>query len=124
MEENNIVKFESDEGKTFEMLILKEFPYKKKKYAVLMDKNNCSDECDCGCNEGHDCNCSDECDCGCNEGHDCNCNDDCECGCNEPGLYILEISTDKDGNEIFKEIENEKLFDEVITEADKVLYEI
>lgn len=113
MEENEIVKFETDEGNNFEMIILKEFSYKDKTYAVLMDKNNCNcdDDCDCGCKETDECNC---------DSHKCDC-DDHKC---DEGLYILEISTDKDGNEIFKEIEDEKLFDEVIEEADKVLYEI
>ena len=35
----------------------------------------------------------------------------------------LEISKDKDGNEVFKSIDDEKLFNELVEEADKVLYE-
>jgi hypothetical protein len=114
----SVVKFEDEKGKSFEMLILKEFEYKSKKYAVLMnDDCNCDDNCDCG--DDCDCECNDKCDCG----DECKCDDNCDCGCQEKEIYILEISKDKDGNEIFKEIEDEKTFEEVIKEADKVLYE-
>lgn len=107
MEFNNVVKFGNEEGKIFEMIILKEFDYKNKKYAVLLD-NDCDETCDCGCQDGNECTCGDDCSCNCNE---------------EKALYILEITTDKDGNEEFKEIEDEKIFDEVIKKADKILYE-
>ena len=76
MEFNNVVKFENEEGKVFEMLILKEFDYKEKKYAVLLDS---------------DCNCDETCECGCQDNGECTCGDDCDCGCNEEkALYILD----------------------------------
>ena len=64
--------------------------------------------------------CNDDCDCE----HDCDCGNDCNCGCHENTLCLLEVSKDEKGNEVFKSITDEKLFDEVIAEADKVLYEI
>jgi len=48
-------------------------------------KEECSDNCECGCKEGKkctcgdDCKCDDNCDCGCKDGK-CNCGDDCKCG--------------------------------------------
>jgi len=128
MDEEKLVKVEADNGETFDMLILKEFDYKSKKYAVLMEMDHdcdcgCDDDCDCGCQEGEECTCH-ECDCGCQE-EECTC-DDChceECDCEEREICILEIAKDEDGNEIFKSIDDESLFDEIIEEADKVLYE-
>ena len=47
--ENDLVRIESEDGKTYDMLILKEFEYKNAKYAVLME----TDSYDCNCdNEG------------------------------------------------------------------------
>ena len=40
-------------------------------------KCNCTETCDCGCNEGKECTCHE---CGCQEGVECNCGDDCSCG--------------------------------------------
>ena len=94
--ENDLVRIESEDGKTYDMLILKEFEYKNAKYAVLME----TDSYDCNCDN----ECNDDCDCE----HDCDCGNDCNCGCHEK----------------LKSITDEKLFDEVIAEADKVLYEI
>ena len=73
-------------------------------------------ECSCGCG------CSENCDCGCQEGKECTCNDECHCE-QEPILCLLEITKDKEGNEVFKSIDDEKLFDEIVKEADKILYE-
>ena len=45
---------------------------------------NCSDECDCGCNEGNPCTCESNCtceDCNCTEENNCGCMDDDCCGC-------------------------------------------
>jgi ArsR family transcriptional regulator len=48
----------------------------------------CSTNCECGCQEGKectcgaDCKCDDNCDCGCQSGK-CNCGPDCKCGCQE-----------------------------------------
>lgn len=125
--ENCLVKVQSEDGKTFDMLILKEFEYKNKKYAVLTEIDSChcgeecdcDDECECGCQDGKECTCNEE----------CHCNDDCgcehhECSCEEESLLcLLEITKDKDGNEIFKSIDDEKMFDELVKEADKILYE-
>lgn len=139
MEKDNcLVQVEGEDGKVFNMLILKEFDYKNKKYAVLTevdkcqchshDECDCGEDCECGCQEGKECTCNHECHCG----DDCNCNDNEEsCGCGhecacheeEDVLCLLEISKDKDGNEIFKSIDDEKLFNEIVEEVDKVLYE-
>ena len=125
MEKDNcLVRVENEDGKTYEMLILKEFEYKEKKYAVLTEIN---EDCHCGCDEDceckDNCNCDDDCDCGCNEGKECHCNEhNCECE-HEPFLCLLEVTKDKDGNEIFKSIDDEKLFNKLIEEADKVLCE-
>ena len=108
------VKFEGDNGESFEMIVLKEFDYKKRRFAVLME-----DGCNCHCNDDS-CTCNhegkeDKCTC-----DECDCD---ECDCDDNGLYILEVAMDEYGNEVFKPIEYEKLFDEVIEKADKVLYE-
>ena len=42
--EYNLVRVESENGKIYDMIILKEFDYKTKKYAVLME----TDSCNCG----------------------------------------------------------------------------
>lgn len=107
--DNCLVKVQSEDGKTFDMLILKEFDYKKKKYAVLTE----IDACGCGCED--ECHCDEDCDCGCHE-EECHCDD-------EPMLCLLEITKDKDGKEIFKSIDDEKLFNELVEEADRILYE-
>ena len=58
-----------------------------------LNKCNCKEDCDCGCQEGkectcHECNCDDECHCedncecdceDCNCDDECNCKDDCDC---------------------------------------------
>lgn len=103
MEDNKLVKIESEDGKSYNMLILNEFDHKNKKYAVLMEMK--------------DCGCDDDCDCE----HDCDCGDDCCCSHDEPMLCILEITKDKDGNEIFKSIDDEKIFNEVASKADEIL---
>ena len=129
--DNCLVKMQGEDGKTFDMLILKEFDYKNKKYAVLSEFDSChchcNEECDC---EENECTCDDDCNCGCKEGKECtcgcncHCDDDCHCDENsEPFLCLLEITQDEEGNEVFKSIDDEKLFDELIKEADKVLYE-
>ncbi len=97
MEDNKLVKIESEDGKSYNMLILNEFDHKNKKYAVLMEMK------DCGCDD------------------DCDCGDDCCCSHDEPMLCILEITKDKDGNEIFKSIDDEKTFNEVASKADEIL---
>lgn len=107
MEDNKLVKIESEDGKSYNMLILNEFDHKNKKYAVLMEMK------DCGCDD--DCDCEHDCE------HDCDCGDDCCCSHDEPMLCILEITKDKDGNEIFKSIDDEKTFNEVASKADEIL---
>lgn len=43
-------------------------------------KCNCTEDCDCGCQDGKECTCEHEhCDCGCDETHECHCEDDCDC---------------------------------------------
>lgn len=36
---------------------------------------NCSEDCDCGCQEGKECTCESECCCG----DDCHCDENCDC---------------------------------------------
>lgn len=121
--DNCLVKVQGEDGKTFDMLILKEFDYKDKRYAILSEfdacgcSDECDDECDCGC-ESDECTCGDDCECGCHEE-----NHECHCGCDEPMLCILEIAKDKDGSEVFKSIDDEKLFNELVEEADKFICE-
>ena len=115
MEDSKLVKIESEDGKSYNMLILNEFDHKNKKYAVLMEMNNCVCDDDCDCE--HDCDSN--CDCECE--HDCDCGDDCCCSHDEPMLCILEITKDKDGNEIFKSIDDEETFNEVASCADEIL---
>ena len=132
--ENNLVKVQDENGKTFDMLILNEFEHKNKKYAILteIDACHCGDDCECDddCDCGKECHCDESCDCGCQDGKECTCEGECHCGCHEgchcddePMLCLLEITKDKDGNEVFKSIDDEKLFNELVEKADKLLYE-
>ena len=113
MEDNNLVKIETEDGQTLNLLILEEFDYKNKRYALLSNLDNT-------CNCGEECDCDDDCECGddCNCGEDCNCKEECDC---EDDLYLLEITKDKDGNEVFKSIDDDKLFNEVSDELEKLL---
>src|SRR5574344_1269998 len=104
-DENNLVRVESENGEFLDMLILKEFDYKEKKYAVLMEMDSCKCGDDCDCEDK--CDCDEDCDCGCQEGKECNCHEECNCD-GEKALCILEITKDKDGNEVFKSIDDEK----------------
>jgi hypothetical protein len=97
---DNVVRFEGEDGETIDMVILKEFDHKDKKYAVLMGVDNCS--------------CEDNCDCGCHEDEDCDCNE---------SICIVEELKDKDGNDMFKPIEDDKLYDELVDKADKIIFE-
>ncbi len=46
----------------------------------VVKKCNCTEDCDCGCQDGKECTCEHEhCDCGCDETHECHCEDDCDC---------------------------------------------
>ena len=112
--ENNLVKVVGEDGKEYNLLILKEFDYKKKKYAILTEIDSCDD--DCNCKEGGECTCGDDCHC---KDAECTCGDDC-C-CNNESVFILEITKDKDGSEIFKSIDDEKLFDEIIEKVDGLI---
>lgn len=112
--DNNLVVVETDDGKELKLLILEEFEYKKKKYAVLTELEDCECECDCGCKEGKECTCGDDCHCKENG---------CNCGCNDESVFILEITKDKDGKEIFKSIDDDKLFDEIVSKADEIFGE-
>lgn len=109
---NNLVKVVGDDGKEYNLLILKEFDYKKKKYAILTEIDS-----DCHCMEGEECTCED--DCHCKEDGECTCGDDCHC--DDESVFILEISKDKDGNEIFKSIDDEKIFNEIVEKADEII---
>lgn len=88
------VRFEDDNGNIFEMILLKKFTYNKRKYAVLMEENSCENE---SCNEG--------------------------CHCEDKNMGILEVTKDKDGKDIFISIEDDKLFEEVVTKAEEALFE-
>ena len=57
---------------------------KNNKEEKELNKCNCTEECDCGCQEGkectcHDCHCGDDCHCG----NDCHCDEDCHCDCDD-----------------------------------------
>lgn len=149
-EDNCLVKVQGEDGKTFDMLILNEFSYKERKYAILTEldscmcgcdddcncaenKCTCGDDCDCtednhcGCKDDKNCTCGDDCNCAENEctcGDDCNCTEEDNCGCknDEPALCLLEITKDEEGKEIFKSIDDENLFNELVLEAEKILY--
>lgn len=107
--DNNLVKVEDENGNVIDMIILKEFDYKNKKYAVLGEMDYCKYSDD-------DCDCEDECNCCCNDG-------DCKCENEELTLCLLEITKDENGSEIFKSIDDENLFNELVDEADKLMYE-
>lgn len=107
---NNLVKVETEDKEELNLLILEEFEYKKKKYALLteIDKDcHCDDECDCEDN------------CDCKNGGECTCGDDCHC--DDESLFILEITKDEKGNEIFKSVDDDKLFEELIKKTEKIL---
>lgn len=103
-EKGNVVKFKDENGNEFEMVILKEFENKNKKYAVLMGME--------------DCDCDDDCDCGCHEEKECDC-DDCSSG---DTISIVEIAKDKDGNEIFKGIEDDEEYNELVDISSKLIF--
>ena len=119
MENNKLVKIESEDGKSYNMIILNEFEHKKKRYAVLMEMKDCDCGDKCDCNDECDCECDNDCECECD--NDCECGDECCCSHDDAMLCILEITKDKDGNEIFKSIDDDKLFDEVASKADEIL---
>ncbi len=79
---------------------------KKKKEEKIEKKCNCTDECDCGCNEGKECTCEGECKCGCNEGKECTCEGECKCGeechCNEDIIESLQKQIEETTNELLK----------------------
>lgn len=99
MEElENVVRFEGEDGNSFDMVILKEFQFEDKSYAVLMDSQH--NECD------HD---------------DC---EDCEHEHNhEKEVVLLEVVKDESGNDVFKPIEDEEEYKKVVEEAEKVLFD-
>ncbi len=41
---------------------------------------NCSEDCNCGCQDGKECKCDENCACGCQSKKECDCED---CSCNE-----------------------------------------
>ncbi len=83
------VEFKDEDGNIFEMIILKEFSHKEKKYAVLMEEKSC---------EHHDCH-----------------------GC-ENNLVLLEVITDKNGEDTFTKIKDQKVFDEIVLVAEEEMY--
>ncbi len=93
--ENKKVVLNYEDGGEIELEIIKEFEYKGKKYALMFDK----EELDCG--------------------------DDCQCTAEEPegNIYILEVIKDKEGNETYEEITDEKLVEEVIKTAEQLLFD-
>lgn len=109
MEESKLVRIESQDGTTFDMIILNEFDHKNKKYALLMEINDsflddycedcgydeycskcgcandeckCGEDCDCDCDCDFDCECDCDCDCDCDD-CDCDCDWDCDCECGD-----------------------------------------
>lgn len=107
--DNCLVKMQDEKGNEYDMLILKEFSHNNKRYAILteFDTCNCSDECCDKKDKDHKCD---------SHHHECNCEE-------EPIVCLLEITKDEDGKEIFKSIDDDKLFEELASKADKILYE-
>jgi hypothetical protein len=97
---NNLVKFELENGESIEMVIIKEFNLKDKKYAVLMGKE---EDCDC-----HD--------------HDHECDGDCDCD-HSKEVFLLEVIKEEDGKEIFKDIEDEEEYKKVVDAAEKAIFD-
>jgi len=82
-----------EDGNELTLNLFKEFEYKNKTYAILFEDHECDDECD------------DECDH--EEGHN---------------VYIMEVKKDNDKEE-YIEVNNDKLIEELIDEAEKLIYE-
>ena len=102
-------------------------------------KCNCSDSCDCGCQDGKECTCGDNCEC---EKHECKCDDECkckdhECDCNhhdknkndDKSSKLFDKKNKKEEKNKYKEIieklkeENKKKEEEVlIAKADLINY--
>ena len=94
-EERDYVVFTDEDGKEFELDVIKYFFYKDNEYAILAD-------CSCGC----DCESCEE-----------------ECDDEEGGLYIMRIIVSEDGQtEEFVPPEDEDM-DELIAMAEEVLGE-
>ena len=51
-----------------------------------------------------ECNCTDECNCGCNEGKECTCNEECkkDCNCNQDIIEALQKQIEDTTNELLK----------------------
>jgi uncharacterized protein YrzB (UPF0473 family) len=95
-----------EDGKEYELEVIKEFDYKDKHYAVLYDEY---DECD-----EEECECNDECD------------EECTCGCHhdeeeDERIYILEVNKDENGKDTYNEV-SEDLMQELIPVVEKELY--
>jgi hypothetical protein len=96
---NNLVRFEKENGESLEMVIIKEFDLLNKKYAVLMG----NEECDC-------------------DEHDHKCDGDCDCD-HSKELFLLEVTKDNDGNEVFNDIEDEEEYKKVVDAAEKAIFD-
>ena len=106
-ERDNIVTFEDDEGKSFDLEIVDYFNYNGNEYVVL------TEPCDC---DEHD----EACTCGCHD-HDHEHGEDCDCGCHEDmDVYVMQVVPVDDENEEFVAIP-EEMEEEVLAFADKYL---
>ncbi|MDD3048467.1 MAG: DUF1292 domain-containing protein [Bacilli bacterium] len=97
-EEIKVVRMTEEDGTEYDLEVMKEFDYNNKKYIALYD----GEECEC---ENEEC--------------DCNCDDDKEKG----SIYIFEIAKDQDNKDGLKEIEDQKLMDELIKKLESLLFE-
>jgi uncharacterized protein YrzB (UPF0473 family) len=92
--EIKMVTITDDEGNNIELEVLEEFEHKGKKYVLLLEES--------------DCTCGDECDC--EEG---------EC---DDRIYIYEVQKDEEDNDKYIEITDEKVMEELVKTAEKLLY--
>ena len=70
----------------------------------------CNHECECGCNEGHECTCGDE-----------KCCSHEECNCGEDSCLDEECECDKEKKSIFKRKDKTKELEEKLKEAEDAL---
>ena len=103
------------------------------------EKCNCTETCDCGCQDGKECTCNDcgclegeECTCGDNcdcDNHECHCEDKCDCDCEEHLNFFDKKKKQKEEKNKYKEKieelenQNKKLEQDVlVAKADLINY--
>ena len=89
-------------------------------------KCNCTETCECGCQDGKECTC--EHDCGCVEGKECTCGDDCKCESNDCCCDEHECKCEHDHEEKhechcdYQEEKHSKFFDKKKYKEEKHKY--